>query len=234
MADDRKLPAKSAETEVAAFLAKVAAAPVPARGQRGRLLFVLDATASREDSWRQAQAIHAAMFQETHRLGGLEVQLAWYRGMGEFSAGPWSADADALLGQLGRVACVAGQTQIGRALAHAVAETRARKVHAVVVVADCMEEDLDRLGTLAGELGLLGTPVFLFHEGDDATAARAFAQLARLSGGACCRFDSSSPQQLKALLSAVAVYAAGGRAALMDFGRRQGGAVLQLTRQMGE
>ncbi|HLN24495.1 MAG TPA: VWA domain-containing protein, partial [Patescibacteria group bacterium] len=91
---------------------------------------------------------------------------------------------------------------------------------------------VDDLCAVAGELGLLGVPVFLFHEGDDATAARAFAQLAKLTGGACCRFDAGSPQQLKALLGAVAVYAAGGRKALVDYGKRQGGIVLQITHQV--
>ena len=54
----------------------------------------------------------------------------------------------------------------------------------------------------------------------------------RLTGGAHCRFDTGSAQQLKDLLSAVAVYAAGGRRALEDFGRRRGGTVPLLTRQL--
>ena len=109
------------------------------------------------------------------------------------------------------VTCLGGQTQIGRVLKHALKESQREKVNAVVFVGDCMEEDLDRLCHHAGELGLLGVPVFMFHEGGELVARRAFEQIARLSGGAYCPFDSSSAHQLKELLSAVAVFAAGGK-----------------------
>ena len=58
-------------------------------------------------------------------------------------------------------------------------------------------------------------------------------QIARLSGGAYCPFDASSAQQLKDLLSAVAVFAAGGRPALADYSRGKGEVVRQLSYQVG-
>ena len=122
--------------------------------------------------------------------------------------------------------------EIERVLRHALGEQKRHKLDALVFVGDCMEEDADKLCALAGELGLLGVPVFVFHEGPDAVAGRIFQQIARLSGGAYCRFDSGSAEQLKALLSAVAVYAAGGRHALEDFGKSRGGVVKQLTHQV--
>lgn len=232
-----KLPSASGRAEIDAFLTKVAltkvgATPAAAVAGRGRLVFALDATASREASWRQAQALHAEMFQAAG-AGGLEVQLVYYRGMGECKAGKWSADPDKLLGLLGKVVCLGGETQIRKVLRHVIDETRKAKVHALVFVGDSMEEDVDQLCRLAGELGLMGVPAFLFHEGRNPAAARAFAQIAKLSGGACCHFDASAPDQLRDLLRAVAVFAAGGRKALMDYGRAQGGMVLQLTHQMG-
>jgi hypothetical protein len=130
------------------------------------------------------------------------------------------------------VRCLGGQTQIRKILSHAIRETGKRKVDAVVFVGDAMEEDIDRLCHLAGELGLLGAPVFLFHEGGDPIVRRAFEQIARLSGGAYCPFDAASAQQLRDLLSAVAVYAAGGRKALLDFEGRRGGGTLRLTHQL--
>ena len=123
-------------------------------------------------------------------------------------------------------------TQIERVLKHAAGESRREKVNALVFVGDCMEENIDELCHLAGELGILGVPAFMFHEGDDAAAERTFREIARLSGGAYCSFDASSAQQLRDLLSAVAVYAAGGRKALEDFGQRQGGVALRLTQQL--
>ena len=96
-----------------------------------------------------------------------------------------------------------------------------------------MEEEIDDLCHYAGELGLKGVPMFIFHEGNDPVAAQAFRQFVRLTNGAYCRFDSSSANQLKELLAAVAVYAAGGLRALEDYGRRGGGAaVAQITSQV--
>lgn len=217
---------------VESFLRKVATLAPAAGDGRGRLVFALDATASREPTWRAASAIQEEMFLETSRLGGLEVQLVFYRGLAECKASRWLADADSLLAAMRRVECLGGRTQIGRVLAHARGETARRRVGALVFVGDSMEEDVDHLCHMAGELGVLGVPVFLFHEGEDERAAMAFAQIAKLSGGACCRFDSSSPAQLKALLGAVAAYAAGGRAALADYSKRAGGATLALVDQM--
>jgi hypothetical protein len=230
--DERSLSKPSSATEVDAFLRRLAEVPAVGGQGRGRLMFAMDATASREATWREAAHIQEQMFTETAALGGLDVQLVYYRGFDECRASRWLSDTKALLAAMRKVECAAGQTQIGRVLAHAVEQTGKMRLGALVFVGDCMEEDLDKLLGRAGQLGLLGVPAFLFHEGRDEAAASAFARIAKLTNGACCRFDASSPQQLRALLSAVAVYAAGGRKALDDYGRRQGGIVLQLTHQM--
>ena len=216
-----------------AFLRQVAATPRRGpTGARGRLIFALDATGSREPTWDQAMRIQSAMFTETRDLGGLEVQLCFYRGVAEFNASPWCGEARELLGLMTRVRCAAGLTQIARVLSHALDETARRQVNALVFVGDCVEEDADQLAGLAGQLGLRGLPAFVFQEGHDPLAEHSLRQIARLSGGAYAPFDAGSPQVLRDLLGAVAVYAAGGRKALADFGRSRGGAVLQLTHQM--
>lgn len=225
--------ALSSQTEVDAFLAKVKAVSEPAPAGRGRLIFALDATASRQPTWGRACQIQSEMFEATTAIGGLGIQLVFYRGFMECKSSPWVRDARELLRLMTSVHCLGGRTQIGRVLAHAVRETRREKVSALVLVGDCMEEDVDDLCHAAGELGLLGVPVFLFHEGDDPAARQAFEQIARLTGGACCRFDAGSARQLRELLGAVAVYAAGGGSALADYSRGKGEAVLHLTRQIG-
>ncbi|HLI13218.1 MAG TPA: VWA domain-containing protein [Alphaproteobacteria bacterium] len=219
---------------MAEFLAEAARVPAPRTdGCRGRLLFAMDATASREPSWDRACQIQGEMFLATEALGGLEVQLVFYRGFGECKASPWVTSADALVRRMSAVLCRSGQTQIAKVLRHAIAETKRRKVNALVFVGDCMEESADELRRLAGELGLLGVPAFMFHEGDDPVAARCFRDIARLTGGAYCAFDAASAQQLRELLGAVAAYAAGGRPALEDYGRTRGKAARLLTRQLG-
>lgn len=215
------------------FLSKVAAMPhAHAAGQRGRLLFVMDATASRDASWDTACQIQGDMFAETSTLGGLDVQLAYYRGLREFRATPWVSSSADLIPYMSRVRCLGGHTQLGRALRYARKESGSRPINAVVFVGDCFEEDPDAVCQIAGELGMLKVPVFIFHEGGEPGAARVFRQIASLSKGAYCPFDSSSPQQLRELLAAVAVYAAGGRRALLSYGAGRQGPVLQLTHQM--
>ncbi len=231
---DKQLSRTTGGGVVDAFLKRVAMTPAPrSAGGRGRLIFAMDATASRAPTWDTACHIQGQMFEETDTLGGLEVQLVFYRGFRECKSSPWLSDSNALLKRMARVYCIGGHTQIGRVLRHALKETKQGPVNALVFVGDCMEEDVDNLCHYAGELGLLGVPVFLFHEGADAVAAEAFKQIARLSNGAYCRFDMGSAEQLRALLSAVAVFAAGGRRALEVLSKRDGGAALQITRQIG-
>ena len=232
---DAKLPADATNTDqaVADFLARVAAAPAPrADAGRGRLIFAMDATASREPTWDRASQIQGEMFHATDQLGGLEIQLLFYRGIGECKASPWLDRSGELVRRMVAVRCAAGETQIAKVLRHALAETKRRKVAALVFVGDAMEEKLDTLAQRAAELGLAGVPCFMFHEGGDPVATRAFREIARLSGGAYCAFDSSSARQLKDLLGAVAVYAAGGRKALAHYGKDKGEQVLQIARQV--
>lgn len=231
-ADANKAPATRRSAEVDRFLRQVAAVPPRAAGTRGRLMFAMDATASREPTWDRACAIQGDMFSATDSLGGLEVQLVFYRGYNECKASPWVASSAELVRRMTAVHCLGGHTQIGRVLAHAGKETRRKKVDALVFVGDALEEPIDDVCRAAGELGLLGVPAFVFHEGDDPVAAGGFRQIAKLTRGAYCRFDADSAEQLKELLSAVAVYAAGGRKALADYSGSRGGIVALLTSEM--
>jgi hypothetical protein len=233
MSDDDRLPAKSKSTDVDAFLHDLRRAPaVRPGGGRGRLIFALDATASREPTWDRACRIQGEMFEATAALGGLDVKLMFYRGFDECKASRWLQTAADLHRAMSAVSCVGGETQIERVLEHAIGENKKQRIHALIFVGDAMEENVDRLCQLAGELGLLGTPVFVFHEGGDAVAGAAFRQIAKLSRGAYLAFDLASADQLKELLAAVAVYAAGGYRALADYSGRKGGEVRLLTAQL--
>jgi len=167
-------------------------------------------------------------------VGGLDVQLVYFRGYSECQASKWVDDPDALARLMRQVSCAGGFTQISKVLAHTKRESRSGKVNALIYVGDCMEEDVDRLARLAGELGIIGTPVFVFQEGRDSKAERAFREIARLSRGAYAPFDAGSAKQLRELLTAVAVYAAGGRKALKDFTEEtKSGGALRLLEQLG-
>ena len=226
-------PAVSSGGEVTDFLNQVRAMPVTANsGGKGRLIFGMDATMSRQPTWDRALQLQGEMFEETAKIGGLDVQLIYFRGFGECKSSKWVSDARALAGLMTTVDCRGGHTQIQKVLAHIKREAKRGKVNAVVYVGDAMEEDVDHLCNLAGEIGLTGIPVFMFQEGHDPIAERAFREIARLTRGAWCRFDSASAKQLRELLSAVAVYAAGGRTALADYTKSAGGPAAGLLEQL--
>ena len=194
--------------------------PVSSSGERGRLIFALDATASRQATWDHATRLQADMFINTKGIGALDIQLVYYRGYQECRASPWLKNADTLLAMMQKVSCQAGHTQIIRVLKHGIGEAKRQAVQALVFIGDCVEEDVDQLGNLAGQLKLLALPVFIFQEGNDPLASMAFADIAQLSGGAHCQFDQSSAHQLGQLLNAVAAYAAGGKEALKQLSGR--------------
>jgi len=214
------------------FLREIERLPARRAGTRGRLLFAMDATASREPTWDHACAIQGEMFVAADSLGGLEVRLAFYRGFDEFKVSRWTSDGRELARLMGSVRCLAGRTQIARLLSYAGEQRRESRIDAVIFVGDCCEENVDEVGHAAGQLGLLGLPVFVFQEGDDRTASRLFPQIAKLTRGAYSKFDRNSPDQLRRLLGAVAAYAAGGRDALLKYGRDKGGAAALLTHQL--
>jgi hypothetical protein len=193
----------------------------------------MDATMSRAPTWDMALGLQSEMFAAVKAVGGLDVQLVYFRGSGECRASKWVSNPDALARLMRGVHCEGGLTQIGKVLAHAIGESKARKVNALVYVGDAMEEHVDRLCARAGELALLGVPVFLFQEGGEPGAASAFREIARLTKGAYCTFDRGSARQLRDLLTAVAVYAAGGRKALQDLsGKSDGGGARLLLEQL--
>jgi len=228
----RQTPANpSSKPEIAEFLDRVRAlGPASAGGNRGRLIFALDATMSRQPTWDCACTLQAEMFREAAKAGGLDIQLVYFRGLGECRATGWIAGAEKLAELMSRIDCRGGHTQIGKVLSHARQEYAKQRVQALVFVGDAMEEKIDDLCRAAGELGLLGVPVFMFQEGDDAVAERAYREIARLSRGAYCRFDTGAAHQLGELLRAVAAYAAGGIKALTDLSaRRSEGARLLLA-----
>ena len=228
---DKDLQKKSDAQAIDLFIKQVNRLPqVHTAG--GRLLFALDATASRQASWDQACQLQSELFLATKELGGLSVQLCYYRGFGEFHASTWINDTHELLRQMNGVSCLGGHTQIRKVLNQAIKETRDRPVRAVILVVDCCEEEVDHLCQKAGELGMLNTPVFIFHEGRDSAAEQVFRQICKLSGGAYTPFDSNSPSVLRDLLAAVAVYASGGRKALEHFSSSQGQHIKRLTQQL--
>ena len=135
-------PAAHTRSEVDAFLADL---KKKASSTRGRLIFALDATQSREQTWDTACHLQADMFREAASAGGLDLQLVYYRGLDECKASSWISDPTRLGKIMSTIMCRAGRTQIERVLDHAVKETRMLPVSALVFVGDAFEEDEDTI-----------------------------------------------------------------------------------------
>jgi hypothetical protein len=229
---------RSTQSDVTDFLAKVekhkTSLPVH-KGKSGkacRLVFAMDATASRQPMWDSACHLQVEMFNATTAQQNLSVQVCYYRGYQEFTASPWLHNSETVREKMCSVSCLGGHTQIHKVLTHTLLETKNNKVQALVFVGDAMEEPIDNLCQLAGKLGILKIPVFVFQEGSDPEARRAFQQIAHLSGGAYAAFDASSAKELGALLGAAAAYASGGKKALEQFSLSQSSKVKQLVHQI--
>jgi hypothetical protein len=228
-----RTPAASSRAELNAFLDQVGAlSPVSRPSGRGRLIFALDATMSRQPTWDRACVLQADMFREAAAGGGLDIQLLYYRGFGECRASSWIAEPRRLGELMSQVECRSGETQIGKVLAHARRESDELKIDALVFVGDAMEESLDALSAGAGELGLCGVRAFMFQEGDDPDCERAFRKIASLTHGAYCRFAPGAADELRELLRAAAAYAAGGRKALADLNARNSSGATRLLEQL--
>jgi hypothetical protein len=202
-------------TAVDAFLKEIQATPTRSGG---RLIFAVDATASREWSWDTACKLQVEMFRAAAAIGGLEIQLVYYRGISECRASKWVGEPGLLARMMEKVMCRAGETQIKQVLEHAQRESERGKVSALVFVGDACEESRDELAPAAAALGHVGVPAFMFQEGDASGVKRVFCEIADLTHGVYGSFNAGAADQLRELLRAVAVFAAGGVEALEDSG----------------
>ncbi len=210
-------------SDVSEFIAKVKELAVGPSEARGRIIFAMDATMSRQPTWDMAMSLQSEMFKAIKSAGGLDVQLVYFRGLDECRSSKWVSNPEDLAKLMTTVNCHGGYTQIRKVLTHAIKAAGNQRINALVYVGDSMEEEIDELCMRSGELALLGVPAFIFQEGHDARAARAFREIARITKGATLRFDNGSADQLRQLLSAVAAYATGGQKALERLGKTNRG-----------
>jgi hypothetical protein len=108
---------------------------------RARLLFAMDATASRQPTWDLAVSLQADMFRASADVAPLAIQLAYYRGLGELHFDDWQADAEQLARRMSAVRCMAGRTQIARLLRTVRCQQTGAAARALVFIGDAMEEE---------------------------------------------------------------------------------------------
>ena len=184
------------------------------RQRQSRLLFGIDATASRQATWDMACETQSELFAAAHQISNIAVQLCFYRGLGEFRSSNWLTNQDDLRDVMQKVTCQGGQTQIIRLFRHAISEHNKLPIKALLFIGDACEENQSELFDLAGQCGLRKLPIFIFQEGYLSSATKTFQRLANLSGGVHTKFDQSSALTLSSLLGALSRYMTGGKKAL--------------------
>jgi hypothetical protein len=193
---------------------------------RPRLIFAVDATASREPAWVAARQVTDALVKALP--GELDVALAVHGGGRVHTFTAFTNDAATLRDRAAGVSCEAGFTRLLPILATSLKQ---QSVRVVIYIGDVFEENLAHGRDLADRLGSHGTKLIVLHDTADPAARRdaeIFWDLAKRTGGCVLPFDASAPGRLRDMLSAVAVYAVGGEKLLRERRHALPGAVALL------
>jgi hypothetical protein len=193
---------------------------------RPRLVFAVDATASREPAWTAARQVTDALVKALP--GELDVALAVHGGSRVHTFTAFTNDARTLRDLAAGVECHAGLTRLLPILA---ASLKRQAVRVVIYIGDVFEESLPQGRQLADQMGALGIKLIVLHDTADRGARRdaeVFWDLAKRTGGCVLPFDASASGRLRDILSAVAVYAVGGEKLLRERQHALPGAVALL------
>lgn len=202
-------PHSSLLARLRALLAPRAADAVAAdTPTRPRLIFAVDATASREPAWHTARQVTDALFGALP--GALDVALAVHGGSLLHTFTEFTSNPTALRDRAAGVRCRAGRTQLLPILSRGLSNPGVR---VVLYIGDVFEESPGSARKLADAMGARGIRLIVLHDTADWLARRdaeLFQDLARRTGGCVLPFDASAVQRLRELLGAVAAYAVGG------------------------
>lgn len=176
--------------------------------------FIIDATASRQDTWDTAQKTQAAMLSELANGFADRVTIELVTFGGDVLNAPTQAVShiDAAK-RLAEVECKAGSTQFIDALQPFV-ERKDNRTKSIIIVGDFFEENIETVYDVARKLAQKKIKIFTFQEGhyDNDDTETFFRELARITGGAYAKFGS--PVQLSKLCADVIDLTLGGCNAL--------------------
>jgi len=193
---------------------------------RPRLIFAVDATASREPAWFAARQVTDALVKALP--GELDVALAVHGGSRVHTFTGFTNDAATLRDRAAGVMCEAGMTRLLPILSTGLKQ---QSVRVIIYIGDVFEEGLPHGRRIADALGARGTKLIVLHDTSDPSARRdteLFWDLAKRTGGCVLPFDASASGRLRDILSAVAVYAVGGEKLLRERRDTLAGAVALL------
>ena len=193
---------------------------------RPRLVFAVDATASREPAWATARQVTDALVKALP--GELDVALAVHGGSRVHTFTPFTNRAAILRDRAAGIFCQAGLTRLLPIIA---ASLKQPAIRVMIYIGDVFEENMTQGRQLADAMGRQGVKLIVLHDTADPAARRdaeIFWDLAKRTGGCVLPFDANAPDRLRDLLSAVAVYAVGGEKLLRERRRELPGAMVLL------
>jgi hypothetical protein len=193
---------------------------------RPRLVFAVDATASREPAWAAARQVTDTLVKALP--GELDVALAVHGGSRVHTFTAFTSDAATLRDRAAGVVCQAGMTRLLPILSTSL---KRPAIRVVVYIGDVYEESVAQGRRLADAMGVHGTKLIVLHDTADPAARRdaeIFWDLAKRTGGCVLPFDASASGKLRDLLAALAVYAVGGEKLLRERRHAMPGAVALL------
>jgi hypothetical protein len=202
-------PAPPALPEVQKTVSRDKPPAAEAEKDRPRLVFAVDATASRSHVWRNAKKLTDATLKALP--GKLDVALAVHGGGRVHTFTPFTAKPGKLRDMAAGVTCQAGGTRLLDILARVL---KMERVGVVLYIGDAFEESEATACRLADALLAHETRVIILH--DCRKPPLAFAEIAERSGGALLPFNASALDHLEELIGVVAVLAAGGVEAVAE------------------
>jgi hypothetical protein len=195
--------------------------------KRPRLVFAVDATASREPAWAAARQVTDVLVKALP--GELDVALAVHGGGRVHTFTGFTNDANTLRDRAAGIECVSGMTRLLPILS---ATAKQPGVRVVIYIGDVFEESVLQGRRLADAMGVAGVKLIVLHDTTADPGARrdaeVFWDLAKRTGGCVLPFDASAPGRLRDILSAAAVYAVGGEKLLRERRHELPGAVALL------
>ena len=167
---------------------------------RPRLIFAIDATASRAAAYEAAKSLTDVLFSAIP--GGLDVALAVHGGNRLHTFTDFSSDFSMFRSRAAAISCIAGETRFVEILEKA----KLRKAAVLIYIGDAFEENVSRARAAANALAGR-TRVIILQDGDDHGAGAVFGEIAGITGGAVLPFDHAATAYLRDLLSAIAILA---------------------------
>lgn len=207
----------------------------------GKMIFALDASASRDDTWSNAQKMMRSLFAKVAELGDMKMMLGFFRGSSNFrqnadiSFSGYVNTADEITALMEQVTCSACSTEIGKLFAHCVllSSDVADKPACIVYVGDAREDSMGYILQQAKLLGAFKVPIFMFLDSSRDTnggqTEEDFKRIAVASNGAFAKFDENSPAKMEELLASAMAFATGGLRALEKRAKTSEAATLLLT-----